>query len=333
MRLASGSVTVLVLLIAAITAFPSSDDASDVVPEGFVMVAAGAPANAATLSHLYGQMEVRQMAEVSLLEAETSEQNEAQTTASVAFSEARAAINLLQTTGKSVDDCRSLAKATLKQIEDNVKADQVILATVDLGAGCAKGSGSGSGSGTGSGQSPNSEHSHKVREAKEALEKIDDHKFHLKFHGKLDALTHCTADKRFCWDEAMQERFAAQTKAAEDAKNKLEKAVREKEASEKKAPKMSPGGNKEGDGLTKAARTVLQCQCKAKAHLRKELDIINNSKVVATTKLAYTRAKRMLCVIDGVTNKNCAVNKFPTVKKPKLPEAVANANCEELVKS
>jgi len=173
-----------------------------------------------------------------------------------------------------------------------------------------------------------------------------DHYFH--------DLNQCNSDKTFCWNDAMVQTYqkvkaevgaleAKERQAEEEleaAKKVLEEAQRKASADPSTANQMEAIQSTRTNllaaktqlGLVMEGISVRQaqdraCECKARALYEKEWKLVSTGPAVQSRKVAYTRAKHMLCVINHVSMDACSVTDMPQVKPRTLPAYVQDAVC------
>lgn len=73
-----------------------------------------------------------------------------------------------------------------------------------------------------------------------------------------------------------------------------------------------------------------KCACRAKKRYEEQWKTANNQKTMRANQVAYSRAKHMLCVVNGVDSHDCTIPDMPKLKRAKFPAAVQQAKCHNL---
>lgn len=324
---------------------------SDIVPEGArATVAPRRFRHMTTVSKLWARMSVRSAAEVALMETESTSASAAEVTARVAYAEAEAAVHEL-----GHDACKSLAKATIKDIVANIKATQEMLdiaaqkiADCNPHAEAAK-------KASALADEKAAAAAEKIKivrdaelkavKAKEEKMKADKQlqvakKTIVHFGSQeMDRLVECNADKSICWNDYMmkvyQDGHTKMMKAQAHVK-KCNREVQHRTHQVEEAKKKAEHGNhtsrtlmlevRRTESLAQAAQNELakvtvtkdselrKCECSEERRYDAAWKTADNEKSQQTQKVAYTRAKHMLCVVNGVTQKDCTVHGMPKLE-------------------
>lgn len=304
-----------------------------------------------TVSKLWARMSVRNAAEVTLMETESTSASASEATACVANAEAMAAVQEL---GNNA--CKDLAKATINDIVANYKSTQEMLdneaqkiADCNHNAEAAK-------KAEATADSKATAAAEKVEAVKQALvieEKAkveqkqaetqllvaENQKVDYGSHA-MDNLTHCNEDKSFCWNDHMVKAYQQQdqkVKTAQAHVDKCNNALQHSHNEVEEAKKKAEHGDhttktlmlevRRTDTLAQVAQSELanaanttkdsdvrKCECSAERRYDEVWKTASDAKHLQTQKVAYTRSKHMLCVVNGVAAKDCTVPDMPKLE-------------------
>jgi hypothetical protein len=217
---------------------------------------------------------------------------------------ARKHIQTLMETGKNDKECRDLATASKKAIEDDVKADQKILDALPDGSDCKK-----------EGQPLVSSSMNSLTQAKSdkdgAKKKLDKAKATNVDFGSIpyNQLTPGQCGTFF---------NHASYKNAKSALDKAQKAYDKADGAHKAAQTAYD------QAVAAASSAKLECLCRAKKafdHGWKEV-----KKTTPNAGVGWKTAHDIICVLDGTPVSKCKVPAQPTVKKPTLDPEAAKMN-------
>merc|ERR1712070_963895 len=217
---------------------------------------------------------------------------------------ARKHIQTLMETGKNDKECRDLATASKKAIEDDVKADQKILDALPDGSDCKK-----------EGQPLVSSSMNSLTQAKSdkdgAKKKLDKAKATNVDFGSIpyNQLTPGQCGTFF---------NHASYKNAKSALDKAQKAYDKADGAQKAAQTAYD------QAVAAASSAKMECLCRAKKvfdHGWKEV-----KKTTPNAGVGWKTAHDIICVLDGTPVSKCKVPAQPTVKKPKLDPEAAKMN-------
>lgn len=336
----------------------------EVVPEGAVHKH-GASTPEDRLRKLWATPAVRRAAEVSLLETESTARSAATATSQVAYSEAMAAV---QQMGND-NACASLARSTIEDVKTNVEGNQKVLDALDTGEHCdalaeaaktAKDKADADAAAAAAkvkavqdAQDEVNQATEEVTTAQAEKEKAKMHKVDFDIH-HFEHLTTCNKEGTFCWNDKMVAIYqkakdrvdVAQTKIdnanskLSDAQSKLDNAQNSAAANAQTQALMVEVRRTEmiathaktslAEALKAAKlKEAIDCECKAKTEYEKEWLIASQGPQVESEEIAYSRAKRMLCVVNGTPENECKVDDMPKVVHATFPEDVEAAQCTE----
>jgi len=202
--------------------------------------------------------------------------------------------------------CKSLADATEKEVQDNVKAQQDILNKIDKGAKCPE-----------EGQDAITAMQNKVTKAekdKKAADKAYDDALNVDVDfgkRKFNSLT-----KGQCGTFFSSTAYTNAEKKVADAKKKKDQAAGAVTSTKKDLQAAKDA----------AVIAVKKCQCNTyKAH-QAALEAANKQVVDSNTK-AWTKAAHLKCVLAGKTTNQCTVPALPKVKGVTMAAGVTASKC------
>merc|ERR1712086_262204 len=170
----------------------------------------------------------------------------------------------------------------------------------------------------------------------------------------FQSLSECNKEKSVCWNDAMMTIYQKAAAEVEQTKQAKEEAERKVEEAEKALEDAKNAAEESADPATQQVmvevkrtemvatnaddhlkqtmqeaklQEAIDCECKAKAEYEKEWEIASKGPQVQSQEIAYARAKRMLCVVDGTPEQDCNVDDVPKVQKATFPEDVQAAVC------
>jgi len=202
--------------------------------------------------------------------------------------------------------CKALADATEKEVTDNIKAQQSIIAKMDKGANCPK-------------------------EGQDAVAAMQ---------GKLAAAQNTKKAKDKAYNDALNtdvnfgtRKYSSLTKgqcgtffnsaAYKNAETKVNKA---KKAKDKAAGEVTQAQKSLQAAKDAAKVAVKKCQCSTyKTHKKAVADA--NAKVKSANTKAWTKAAHLKCVLDGKTTNQCTVPALPKIKGVSLATGVDSSAC------
>jgi len=212
------------------------------------------------------------------------------------YANAQKSVQSLMETGKSDKECRDLATASKKAIEDDVKADQKILDAIPTGDSCKN-----------EGQSL-------VASNKNSLSKANDDEKAAK--KKLDKAAAANVDfGTIPYNQLVPGQCGTffNHPGYKSAKAALDKA----KADHDKAKGATVAAQKAYDqAVAAAADSKAKCLCSAKKAHDKAWDQVKSTKHKAA--LDWKTAHNVECVLDGTPVSKCKVPAEPKVKAPKL---------------
>jgi hypothetical protein len=226
------------------------------------------------------------------------------TTTDSDYEHARKTVQSLMQTGKADKQCRDLATASKKAVEDDVKADQKILDALPTGDSCKN-----------EGQGLVSSSQKSLAQAKSdedgAKKKLDKAKAANVDFGSIpyNQLTPGQCGTFF---------NHANYKKAVDVQNKAKSAHEKAKGAHAAAQKAY------NDAAAAAAKGKLECLCRAKKAHDKGWKEVKATK--ANAGLDWKTAHNVLCVLDGTPASKCAVPAQPTINAPKLNAEAAKLN-------
>jgi len=220
------------------------------------------------------------------------------------YEHARKHIQTLMQTGKTDKECRDLATASKKAIEDDVKADQKILDSVPDGSDCKK---------EGHGLVSSSQNSlTQANSDKDAAKKKHDKAKALNVDfGSIPYNQLIPGQCGTFFNHASYKNAKSLLKTAESAYLKADGAQKAAQAAHDQA-------------VAAASSAKLECLCRAKKaydHGWKEV-----KKTAPKAGVDWKKAHDIICVLDGTPVSKCKVPAQPTVKKPKLDPEAAKMN-------
>jgi len=220
------------------------------------------------------------------------------------YEHARKHIQTLMQTGKTEKECRDLATASKKTIEDDVKADQKILDSLPDGSDCKK---------EGQGLVSSSQNSlTQANSDKDAAKKKHDKAKALNVDfGSIPYNQLTPGQCGTFFNHASYKNAKSLLKTAEAAYNKADGVQKAAQAAHDQA-------------VAAASSAKLECLCRAKKaydHGWKEV-----KKTAPKAGVDWKTAHNILCALDGTPVSKCKVPAQPTVKKPKLDPEAAKVN-------
>jgi hypothetical protein len=220
------------------------------------------------------------------------------------YEHARKHIQTLMETGKTDKECRDLATASKKAVEDDVKADQKILDALPDGSDCKK-------EGQGLVSSSQSSLTKAKSDKDDAKKKLDKTKAANVDFGSFPYNQLTPGQCGTFFNHAAYKNAKSALDKAQTAYNKADGAQQAAQAAYDQA-------------VAAASNAKMECLCRAKKaydHGWKEV-----KKTTPKAGVDWKTAHDIICVLDGTPVSKCKVPAQPTVKKPKLDPEAAKMN-------
>jgi hypothetical protein len=220
--------------------------------------------------------------------------------------EAQAQVNALLAAGKSDAACKSLAKSSVKAVEDSVKFQQENLNKLPTGESC---------------KNKGQEAVKKAEKTKTAADKaLKEAKKKVKQALKTDIKVETTygeAKDKKCVVAKTNPKYKA-------AKQKYHSAT---QAEARKSGEAKQAKKSLDDAKAAAKKEMNECLCKTKKKHAEAWKVATKDN--AAHQEAYQKAKNMLCVLGGKAFSKCKKHQAPKVKQPSMRSDVKNASCQK----